>query len=259
MPTLRDAVGYCLGVARETGELGPVAYWPSTADRVTGISPGDVPRKPWETEERVRVLSVEIDPDSSRGATAYVEHRHEPGLVFRVELAPAGAVLGFHVRPLVYASTAVPFGGGDVLTTYEVDETSVPDQAEHLTARRLRNLPVGELCDAAIGALRAGPMGYLLQTGAHQVTWRRTLDGQHRPGRRGRPDRFYAEVAAEYVDALAGGRPIKDVSRERFLSASQVRDLVSEARRRGLLTKPPKGRAGGHLTAKARAELDKGA
>ena len=80
-----------------------------------------------------------------------------------------------------------------------------------------------------------------------------------RPGRRGRPDRFYAELAREYVELLNGGsqRPTAKLAAARNYSAAHVRDAVHEARERGLLTRPAtRGRAGGDLTAKAKAMLD---
>lgn len=86
-----------------------------------------------------------------------------------------------------------------------------------------------------------------------------------RPGRKGRGDLHYATWAAAYIERLdAGSRtPIKDlaakppirvqgyVSTERQVSPETVRDILSEARSRGLLTRPPAGRAGGALTDKA--------
>jgi transposase-like protein len=77
-----------------------------------------------------------------------------------------------------------------------------------------------------------------------------------RPGRRGRPDVFYAELAKQYVDLLAeGSTPTKDLAERLGYSASSIRDLIHQARRRGLLTRASKGLAGGELTENARRLL----
>ena len=83
---------------------------------------------------------------------------------------------------------------------------------------------------------------------------------ERRPGRPGKSDREYAELAREYVEALESGsrRPTADVARKahRFTDASHIRDGLHEARKRGLLTRPQtKGKAGGILTDRARALL----
>ena len=79
--------------------------------------------------------------------------------------------------------------------------------------------------------------------------WAQTL--ATRPGRKGREERDYAEVAARYVDALGSRTPIKELAEQLFLSDSQVRSVLNKARDRGLLTAAPKGKAGGKLTDKA--------
>jgi hypothetical protein len=80
-----------------------------------------------------------------------------------------------------------------------------------------------------------------------------------RPGRKGRDDSFYAAVSAAYVDALRRGsrQPVVDAARTLgeagggVYKPAYVRDLLHVARGRGLLTRPPRGRAGGELTGKA--------
>lgn len=90
-------------------------------------------------------------------------------------------------------------------------------------------------------------------------------DFTERPGRPGRPDVEYARVAALYVKCVRDDpRPIDALKSEldrlardplSHLSKSSVRNLVSECRRRGLLTKVGQGRAGGQLTTKAKELL----
>jgi len=74
-----------------------------------------------------------------------------------------------------------------------------------------------------------------------------------RPGSAGRPDRQYAEWAFRYAKKLAEGSrsPIKDLAAEHDRSPGQVRDLIHDARVRGLLSKERQGRAAGSLTPKA--------
>ncbi|GEM_PF-4251650 len=92
---------------------------------------------------------------------------------------------------------------------------------------------------------------------------------RRRPGRAGRPDSFYLPWAVAYVERLAAGsrRPTKDlaanppavvkgfVSDGRIASEATVRDLIHQARVRGLLTASPIGRPGGELTTIAQQML----
>jgi hypothetical protein len=81
---------------------------------------------------------------------------------------------------------------------------------------------------------------------------------------RGRPplrsDEFYAKLARDYAQQVAHGspRPTADVARRRRLSPSKVRDMLHEARRRGLLSPTVRGRFGGQLTDRAREILASG-
>ncbi|MEX2223016.1 MAG: hypothetical protein WEG40_14585 [Candidatus Rokuibacteriota bacterium] len=82
-----------------------------------------------------------------------------------------------------------------------------------------------------------------------------------RRGRKGHGDLFYAQVVRDYVTAVEAGSPSPaiDVARRRRLGRrgpARVRDLLHEARHRGLLTPAPvRGRRGGDLTPLARALL----
>lgn len=69
-------------------------------------------------------------------------------------------------------------------------------------------------------------------------------------GRPRRPDRVFAEIASEYVGALDQGspHPVKDVAERLNYSRGTIRDMLMEARRRGLLAKTERGRAGGAMT-----------
>lgn len=77
------------------------------------------------------------------------------------------------------------------------------------------------------------------------------------PKRMRRDDRFYAEMAAAYAEAVAAGnnRPIDTIAEALGRSRNTVKDVIREARARGLLTETTHGRAGGRLTAKAKKLL----
>jgi hypothetical protein len=82
------------------------------------------------------------------------------------------------------------------------------------------------------------------QTDVHAGARRRT----------GRPDRFYARVAQRYVRLVMKGsrRPNEQIAAQIEESISKVRDFITQARRRGLLTQAPKmGQRGGSLTQRA--------
>jgi hypothetical protein len=83
-----------------------------------------------------------------------------------------------------------------------------------------------------------------------------------RPGSRGRPHREYAAVAAMYVRLLGTSKtPLRALVDELGpgYTAAAVRAMLNRARKHGLLTSAPSGRAGGELTEKARALLAEGA
>ena len=83
------------------------------------------------------------------------------------------------------------------------------------------------------------------------------LKEPRRPGRRGRSNEFFAAFAAEYIELIHQGskRPVQELAERRNLSADYVRDVLNQARNRGLLTRPRNGCAGGQLTGKALALL----
>jgi hypothetical protein len=91
-----------------------------------------------------------------------------------------------------------------------------------------------------------------------------------RPGARGQTDEYYAVWALDYVKALgvAPTKPVRHMldqlierdertKRGEHYTVAVVRNLLQQARRRGLLTEGAAGRAGGELTDKARVLLDK--
>jgi hypothetical protein len=72
-----------------------------------------------------------------------------------------------------------------------------------------------------------------------------------------RPDELYAAVAADYVGLIERGTrsPVAELAQRRNVKKSAMRDMIREARERGLLTYFEQGRPGGSLTDRARAIL----
>ena len=133
-----------------------------------------------------------------------------------------------------------------------------------ITARLLRQVKVGEHYKFVGDFLRWVQKQYGREPfGPDQPLGRRGLTvpaSTHVPerGRRGRSDADYARVAAAYVEAFnAGSRhPVVDAAQALRAPPARMRDMVHQARCRGLLTPSTKqGRRGGQLTPRACALL----
>lgn len=164
-------------------------------------------------------------------ADVEVIHRDFPGVVFDLTFSKDGRVRRFGMRPYDWSD--------DVLE-------AMPE----LGARLLRSVPLGEM-----QALAAQSISEMASQTKRFRGWVESIEANHKPGRRGRPDRFYAELAADYCSALGSATPVKDLAEAVNYSESQIRSLLYEARRRDLLTETPSGKAGGSLTDKARELL----
>jgi hypothetical protein len=149
---------------------------------------------------------------------------------------------------------------------------------EVVGARQLRDVPVGGMERAVRAAATADPsrasrpyrtprLG-VVDRESHgtedpdheRMRWRAwAADFVLRPrtGAGGRGDRPYAAVAACYVDAFERGEisPVKAVAGELGFDETAVRNYLTKARERDLLTAAGPGRPGGRLTDKARALL----
>jgi hypothetical protein len=78
------------------------------------------------------------------------------------------------------------------------------------------------------------------------------FQGSARPGRKGRADVEYADIARRYVGFVStSAKPIEALAEQMAVSKSSASSYVHEARRRGLLTSTPQGSPGGRLTEKA--------
>jgi hypothetical protein len=127
----------------------------------------------------------------------------------------------------------------------------LPSPPPMLTKQMIRSVPVEQLYKQVRGYVSISQ-----KIGVDLDVDLREFARNPRPGRRGRPDIFYAVLAAQYVELLNGrSAPTAALAELRNLSASQTRDLLHQARGRGLLTSPPRGRSGGELTEKAKKLL----
>lgn len=146
----------------------------------------------------------------------------------------------------------------------------VPTPVGGLTARTLRRLKLGQALEAAYAQLenmidRKGERGLANPERVTEAFTKAAVSRPRLPGRTGRDDTYYVAVAAAYVSAIGHGsrQPVVDAAKELSITwggdyePTYVRDLLHVARQRELLTRPPKGRAGGQLTDKARAILQR--
>jgi hypothetical protein len=138
--------------------------------------------------------------------------------------------------------------------TLDVAEAATDPPSGAVTSRLLRELPIGKMAEELRRYLREHPT-----VKRRSVSLASQLDMQ--PGRRGRPDSFYAQVAAAYVSILEdepSAAPVKVLAEREGYSRSMVNNWLRQARNRELLTEARPGKAGGSLTDKGRAALEEG-
>jgi hypothetical protein len=124
---------------------------------------------------------------------------------------------------------------------------------QEITARLLRRIPLGEYIDIARATARdmAARQRRRGATSPRFQAWATTLLDEPRPGRRGRPDLFYAQIASDYVQRIGTKNIVTQMAQERNFSPSYLSSLLNEARNRCLLTGTTRGKSGGTLTNKA--------
>lgn len=186
-------------------------------------------------------------------ATRHLDH---PALAVVMRFTPSGDMYSLDVRAYV------PVPGGTSDMPYLVLR---PEPGPVLDATTIRALPIGEMARVArmaIAEAAAGGAENLRRSGlGAPEPWDSVVErfrAVRRPGRAGRPDRDYAALAQRYVELITAAATVGDLADEMNLSESTVRNQLVEARKRGLLTAPPRGRAGGELTERARALLESG-
>lgn len=164
------------------------------------------------------------------------------GIVYDVTLDTEGELVSFSVRRL---SPSAPRLTGRIFREARV-ETVVMGVRQKIEQAE---------SPGPWGNPLKGMLAMLDPTG--QVDW----TNPRRPGRPRRTDLEVALIARRYVSAvteLGGNGAAGRVASELGLSKSTILGILNDARskKRGLLSRAPKGRAGGRLTEKATALLD---
>lgn len=202
-------------------------------------------RAPWLPAQEVRALpgGVAITTgDPHAPAVAWVEHQRFPDLAFRVEFDRAGRVVGAQVRPMLFKLLRSRRDDGWTFDLLAIDEDSIGEDGRDLTARLLGDLPWGAVFRQAQGALRQS----FKWLPSDDPEWAQILRRTYRTGSRGRPDSFYALLAADYLAAIDAGETAKAFAKARSYAPSTINNLLGEAQRRGILARR-RGQAGGHL------------
>lgn len=252
---VRYAVQYCRCVTREEGQSARLVYdfVPEAPDH-DGVSAVTViaPWLAWQDEDTDgdRGWTVALRFERRDGSTDLVDlhvfSTGEPSALGRGIPLPGKVQEQWNARGGAVFRTTALFEG----TNYRPGALPPPGG---ITTRMLRRYPLGRI--------EANARRYLAEHDELHLEvpdW--SAQAHTRPGRRGRADLFYAQIAADYVAALDSGAsaPVSAVADRRHLARTTVRNMLSEARRRGLLTRPTRrGTADGSLTRKARDLLSR--
>lgn len=135
------------------------------------------------------------------------------------------------------------------ITPVEVSVRRASSSTEALGMEVLRRVRVGPARQACVDKMRTQQLRDLFEVDLDVASLRR------RPGRAGRQDLDYAVVVQDYEQVSGGPKPIDELARKYLVSRSQVSNLLTEAKRRGLMTRPGQGRTGGEMTEKCREVL----
>jgi hypothetical protein len=179
---------------------------------------------------------------------AWVVLRERRLVVGELRIYPAASAPEFAGQPWQGRATEVPPGG--------------------LERRTLRSVPVGRYAPVVEAwASQRATWPDFAPTASPRVDLSllnlilpglATIAARPRPRRAaGREDLYYAVLAQAYVDRLAARSltPVRDIARRRGDRPAHIRDLLHEARERGLLSPARPGKREGHLLAPALALL----
>lgn len=220
--------------------------------RLPGVDLGAVPAE--------EPAALEYEPSRSAGSLEVVDgvfwwrQRVDQNWLAYYRLIPqAGGPVVAEVRLFPYEAGAL---GGEWSGSRGQDPVVPPGG---LPARVLRAVNAGTPVSALTrrqraDLLRAEPPGTLTFGLWGRLGFTKEDLLQERPrGRAPIPDAFLVRFAAVYAEIVAAGgdrahKPVVYAAADLGYSAVYVRDLVRLARKRGLLTPTPKGRAGGTLT-----------
>lgn len=196
-------------------------------------------------------LEVDFAP-GWRAAYFLVPYGGQP-VVAEIRIIPADE---FPARPA--GAWRAQFLGSHSGPAVRSGDFQCPPIRRGITARLLRRVPLG---------VERKHAAEFLSRFAAEGTWvderfraqEKGADVEKR-GRPGRPDRFYASLARDYVLRCNRGsrRPVAEIADRRGLSAAIVRDAIHEARERGLLSPGRQGTPGGQLTPRGQGLLRSG-
>lgn len=164
--------------------------------------------------------------------------------IFPLEPALASRPAGMWSAELLGDAAPAPSGGLSVKTVRRV---RLGDY------RRYTTRILGQLQDKYRSAPAREALGRAF--GPVMTTQPLARPRRERPG--ARPDTFYAGLARQYERATARGsrQPVVDLAKRHGVKPSQMRDMIREARERGLLSFFAHGRPGGVVTDRGREVL----
>lgn len=173
-----------------------------------------------------------------------------PGVRVVLTVLLDGTVTGFEVHA----------AGTERASPYPELESSPPADEVSIGTRLVRSVPVGDLAVIARAALRKEvemwAQGSTSWVGDQAAVQARALHGDaKRPGRRGRPARYFAALAVAYEQWQESGDRLAVLAEQLELTESALRAALNTARTKGFLTPAPPGRAGGVATGKAKQLL----
>ncbi|MFD8532117.1 hypothetical protein ACFV0L_32355 [Streptosporangium canum] len=190
------------------------------------------------------------------------ETSDEPNYTARPTFTKTAEVGGWRVQAVWRDGSAGPV---ELHITAKPDANS-RDVQGGITTGTLRAIPLPEMTEEA---RQPWPM---IESATRSLTThaqtadkaveliRSTVEAEPRPGRSGRPDLFYALVAyAYFAYSRLGTNAIRRLAEATGVERRTAENWVNHARdKRGMLTDPPSGKAGGELTEKAKQLLLKG-
>jgi len=231
-----------------------VADWPRLA-RQLGVPYDQVTlnrEKTGALVERVW-LEVPITEDWTSAARLAVQNGQLVVAELRIFPNEPGRQLpGLWSAELLGARARVPPGGLTSRMLRRVRLTEHPKHTRAVLASGVNVRRAGADVHVSAATLLANPVLGRALPGLNEP------GGRPRPERRsGRPDRFYARLAADYARLIerGGRRPVVELARRHEVKPPRMRDMIREARERGLLTFFTQGRPGGALTPRARVLL----
>ncbi len=136
------------------------------------------------------------------------------------------------------------------LDIHTLDKGKVPGRV--INSRYFQLLGLGEILKSAREAYEEWA-GILVDVYQEMESERETKEWGH-PGPIGHPDIKYAHLAYLYESLVSKGKenPIDQLAQHMNCDRETASSRVSEARKRGLLTRPKQGVLGGRLTSKSK-------